>query len=483
MKRTFSLILVLFLLIIPLSQASSPIDVGICESDLATADAKVQTCINDCTVQNQASIDAYNSKKAELDGIFNNPIDNCEGYPECAATCKAQSADFVPEGDDPNIGNIVAPIGNAMACLKNTCPDAIAACEAKKAQLEQEIKNDLYYSYKCVCESCILPACRYQKLSSCSEMTKTCDDARNFAFGAAYSNSKKSWIGCNSSKAIAAKLTKMAIAGSNNKKTETPKIENPPVKKIETPPQKTINKKNNLNSVQQKNKQKTQQKLQEIKNKQESEVIEINTPEGKKEIILKNPDNKKLDFFDKQFYKKKKKIESDIVDETFGNIPGLGLWKDYVKKFIDDQKSDDTKTKQTQADLGIGKNSAKQFNLMDGTGDKELGLSPAKNAIPSTPLTKPYEFIFTQLGNGIKKTMAHGYNSEYNSVLEQAKELRAVGSSWSQTIKQTTILVGQETEGKRWVQTLNAQSKKDYQSQSARINAYILQMKENGELK
>ncbi|RLC43798.1 MAG: hypothetical protein DRH70_09535 [Candidatus Coatesbacteria bacterium] len=79
--------------------------------------------------------------------------------------------------------------------------------------------------------------------------------------------------------------------------------------------------------------------------------------------------------------------------------------------------------------------------------------------------------------------MAHGFSSEYNSALAQAKELRKAGFSWSDTIKQTTKLVGEETDGKRWVQTLDAFSKKDYKTQDARIKAYIMQMKINGELK
>jgi len=464
------------------------IDVSICDVDLATADVQVQGCIDTCTIQSQPTVETYNLKSAELNGIVNNPIANCEGYPECVSICKAQISAPDPEDENANIGTL---FGAAGSCLAATCPDAIQACENRKNQLQKEVNDYLYYSYKCVCESCILPGCRYQKLSSCKELTATCDEARKVAFGAGYGSSKKSWIGCNTSTTDIGKLTKIANTGLTKPKVnETPKITEPPknttkvvnTPKVTNPPTKT-NTQSKLTNKQQQNKINNEQKINQIKQKPGFEVVEVNTKDGKKEIVLNNPDNSKLDAIDKHFYKKKKKIEGDIVDNTFGEIPGLGLWKDYVKKFFDDKKSDEQKTKQTQADLGIGANSAKQFNKMDGTGDTELGLSPAKNSIPSTPLTKPFEIMITQMGNTVKKTLAHGYNSEYHSALAHAKDARKYGMSWSETIKHTTNFLAEETDGKQWMTNVNSLSKKEFKTQESRVYAYLQQMRENGEVK
>jgi hypothetical protein len=458
--------LLIFLLILPIATAA--IDASICTKDFAAADAAVQACVDSCAGESTQYAEAYNLKRAELAGILDDPIANCEGYAGCVASCKAQTAGL----EDPEM-NIAQVMGLAASCLQATCPEAIAACEQRKVQLQTEVNNHLYYSYKCVCEECLLPGCRYFDFEWCTEAVSTCDEARKAAFNAGYPVSKKAWIGCNSSAAAAGLAQNAATAGlKGSTVTPTTKIEAATSVSPSTKP--TTSSIKQASAIQQQN----EAKLQVIA--KQGQALEVQTKTGKKQLVV--PDNSKLDLVDKTYYQKKKQFEGDIIDNTFGNIPGVGLWKDYVKKFYDDTKTDDEKIKQTQTDLDLGANAAKQFNEMDGTGDKELSLSAPKNAIPSTPLTKPYEFIFTQLGNGVKKTMAHGYNSEYNSVLEQAKELRQAGSSWTETIKQTTKLVGEETEGKRWVQTLNALSKADYKTQAARINAYILQQKENGEL-
>ncbi len=117
MKPTIFLIL----LLIPLVTAVIPIDVGICNSQ--DADTEIQTCINTCTIESQAYVQIYNAKKAELDGIVDSPIQNCEGYPECVAFCKTQPVEA--NEDEFDLGPMLGAIGS---CLYATCPGAIATC-------------------------------------------------------------------------------------------------------------------------------------------------------------------------------------------------------------------------------------------------------------------------------------------------------------------------------------------------------------------
>ncbi|MFH1589891.1 MAG: hypothetical protein ABIB43_04960 [archaeon] len=481
MKKLFLVILIF--LLIPFSFAVTPVDVGICDKSLEAADAQVQSCIDTCTIESKPALDAYNIKQAELEGISNDPVNNCEGYAACSSFCQNKDYGFDPDDETLNPAIVLSAMAS---CLEETCPDAIATCEARKVQLQQGIGNDFYYAYKCVCESCILPGCRYQKMSACAELTGFCDEVRKSAFNAAYGSSVKSWIGCNSSTTNIAILTKIGTAGLTGD-TKEPKKEPEPDPKITTPDNKPITTpkepEKKLTVKQEQKKQENQQQIQKIKNKPKVEVIEVNTPEGKKEIILNNPDNSKPDIVDKAKYHLKNEIKTSISDKI-GDIPIIGPYKDYIVKFFEDQQSDETKTTDTQIQLGSSKKGAQLFNMVDGTGDKELSLSPGKNLIPSTPLTKPYEWVLNELGFVVKKSMAKGLEKEYAFALNVARLQREkYGSSWSQTIKNTITFVGEELGEDPAAQTLESFSKKEYQKQDARVKAYIMQMKMNGELK
>lgn len=311
---------------------------------------------------------------------------------------------------------------------------------------EEKLKNDFNLAQ---CNNCIIPFCRYQIHTDCAYLGKFCKEISPMT--------DTDYVGCTE------KPIKTPLVNSTTNQT--------------TEPQTTTTKQQTKTNLQIQN----ENKIDEISKKNNNEVKEIETKNGKKKIILTNPDNSKANFLDKSIYYKKDEIKKTISDQI-GDIPSIGPYKDYIMKFFDDQKSDEEKTTDTQINLGVGKNAANLFNQMDGTGDKELSLSIGKNLIPTSTVTKPYEFIFDQLGSTVKKTLAHGYNSEYNSVLKEARELRESGLTWSQTIKQTTVLVAEENEGKRWSQTLSAYSKDEFKTFEGRVNLYILQMKENGEL-
>jgi len=338
-------------------------------------------------------------------------------------------------------------------CIELICEPALKSYNRKIKLLdseEEKLKDDFNLAQ---CNSCVIPFCKYQLHNDCGVLGKFCKSISSMSntdyIGCSVVEEPVKTPGVNTNKP----LTNSQITKTNNQQTKS---------KLQT---------------------ENENKLNKISKKNNVEIVEIETKKGKKKIILINPDNSKASFGDKVKYYTNNEIKTKISDKI-GDIPILGPYKDYIVKFFDDQKSDNQKATDTQVQLNVKKNAAKLFNQMDGTGDKELSLSPGKNLIPSTPVTKPFEYIINELGVGIKKEMAKGFEKEYNTALAVARAERESGTTWTKTIEQAILFVGEEhNEGKQWTQTLNAYSKPDYKTQSGRVKAYIMQMKINGELK
>lgn len=436
----FLYILIILLLSVPIVLS---IDSSICQS--ANPEEDYKACIK---MQEPLKL-IWEQKSDEVDKYSSNFFAADSEYNLCRYTTCAKGA------INPITTTEIKTDNDESYCIQLLCEPLLKAYNKNIKILEAEeekLKNDFDLAQ---CDNCVIPFCRYQIHADCTYLGKFCKELSSIT--------DTDYIGC----------------------TETPN-ETPSVKtnipQTTTQTQKTEPKTTTTNQQTKTNLQiQNENKIDEISKKNNVEVKEIETKNGKKKIILTNPDNSKANIDNKDMYYKKDEIKKTISDQI-GDVPGIGPYKDYIMKFFDDQKSDEEKTTDTQINLDIGKNAANLFNQMDGTGDKELSLSIGKNLIPTSTATKPYEFIFDQLGGTVKKTMAHGYNSEYNSVLEEARLLRESGLTWSQTIKQTTALVAEANEGKRWSQTVSAFSKDEFKTFESRVNLYILQMKENGEL-
>ncbi len=427
---------------------------------LVSADSQFRIDSSICNVQQdrqvyESCVDHYRPIQEEADRIRD---DKNALYGEFNAKTSDYSVCWnqvcaLGSSDPQNAGKTLENYEDVDRCQRINCRPISDEFNAKIAKMDEQYKAKKAEYEKTICENCISGYCTYKLDGDCNALSDLCREYGGF-----------NYIGCG-----------------DNDPLSKPLIDPKDVAMGDKPSEKPIQKQDN-NQFRQKNNLLTNQGLTKLVNKPGVIIISIQTEDGVIKKILNKVDNSKATFKDKTDYYVTNNIKTKIGDKI-GGIPAIGPYKDYIIKFFDDMKSDSQKTKDTHVQLGVGKNAATQFNKMDGIGETELKLSTAKNLIPSTPVTKPFEFIFTQLGNGVKKTMAHGFSSEYNSALAQARQLRDAGLTWSDTIKQTIKLVGEETDGKRWVQTLDAFSKKDYKTQDARIKAYIMQMKMNGELK
>jgi len=447
-------LLILILCILTIANVSAfSIDISICNDP-----AEIDT-YNACIAQFQPILDEADAIQSELDAHYAKINTKTSDYAVCwNQVCAIGTS-------DPQVSSKkIETEEDRLSCIAALCEPIRKANIEKTQELTAKHDQKVTDYYSEICTNCISPYCSYKHSSDCNMMGPRCEEETGpiYFMGCGNSDIPNTPSGQTPNNHQSTPITKNQVPSTNN--------QNP-----------TLNSKDKTQTITA-SLTPTQKQLTKLSKNPGVKVYPIKSKNEVKNLILTNPDNSKANFVDKTDYYKDEMLKKKAGD-IIGDIPVLGPYKDYIIKYFDDQKSDAQKTADTQVKLGIGKNAATQFNKMDGTGDTELKLSTGKNLITSTPVTKPFEFVLTQLGNGVKKTMAHGFKSEYESTLEQARVLRKAGLTWSDTIKQTTNLVGEETDGKRWVQTLNAFSKKDYQNQDARIKAYIMQMKMNGELK
>jgi|GEM_PF-6109822 hypothetical protein len=232
-----------------------------------------------------------------------------------------------------------------------------------------------------------------------------------------------------------------------------------------------------------------QKKLHEIIKKEDLEKIVVETPYGMDVKILEQDEKisvKKAEspgLWFKMKYYINKYILDKIVDKISDKIPGISCYKDYVKADKDTNLfNKDEEIKKTQLDLHVDKKAAENYNKMSGIEDREKALSPAKNTIPSTPMTKPFEYVVEVLGTAVKKSVANDYKKEYEITERTAIRYKRMGLKYKEIITLTIRDVEEETGHSKMVQTLNAQSKGEYKNQEARIRAYIIQLHEEGKI-
>ncbi len=243
---------------------------------------------------------------------------------------------------------------------------------------------------------------------------------------------------------------------------------------------------------------KTQDKIKEIIQTTGGEKLEIKTIQGTDTKIIQKDENipVKKDDLPGLFFKLKYSVNQQadkIIDEIADKIPyGLGkIFKDYIKTEKDTQLfSNDENIKKTQKDLGVSSTQAELYTSLSGVEDKQTSLSPGKNLIPTSTLTKPFEYTLQFMELGIKKTIASQYEKEYVEAKAIAQERRKSGDSWSKTMDETEKQIA-ETWGYtgygKHVSYLNTMSKDqvgiyNLKTQAGRIKFYIQMMRDKGEL-
>ncbi|MFH0967774.1 MAG: hypothetical protein V1862_08850, partial [Methanobacteriota archaeon] len=245
--------------------------------------------------------------------------------------------------------------------------------------------------------------------------------------------------------------------------------------------------------------EKTQDKINKIIQSTGGEKLEIKTIQGTDTKKVQKDENipVKKDELPGLFFKLKYSINQQadkIIDEVVVNVPyGFGkIFKDYIKATKDTQIfSNDGNIKKTQKDLGVSSTQAELYTSLNGVEDIQKSLSPGKNLIPTSTLTKPFEYTLQFMELGIKKTIASQYEKEFFEAKAIAQERRESGDSWSRTIdeteKQLAETWGYTGYGKH-VSYLNTMSKDqvgtpfNLKTQAGRITLYIQMLREKGEL-
>ncbi|MCC7552036.1 hypothetical protein KO317_00015 [Candidatus Micrarchaeota archaeon] len=168
-------------------------------------------------------------------------------------------------------------------CIQLICEPLLKAYNKKIKILEAEedkLRNDYNLAQ---CDNCLIPFCRYQIHIDCTYLGKFCKEISSIT--------NTDYIGC----------------------IETP-IETPSVKtttpQTTTPKQTTASKTITTNQQNKTNLQiLNENKIDEISKKNNIEIKEIETKNGKKKIILTNPDNSKANIANKDMYYKQNEIK------------------------------------------------------------------------------------------------------------------------------------------------------------------------------
>lgn len=221
------------------------------------------------------------------------------------------------------------------------------------------------------------------------------------------------------------------------------------------------------------------------------EVIEVKTPSGvdAKTAPTTDPGTPSASIdpdlvFEVKYQTNKKIIDpliDTLADKIAEKIPIINLYKDYFKADKNTNLfSDEEAIKITSAELKVSEQAAKIYNDMSGIEDREKQMSPLKNSLPSSTMTKPFEYVIDTMGTGVKKHVANGYRKEYEIAEKTAVQYKNMGLSYSQIISNTINDVAEETAFNSNTQMLNAQSKGDYKNQEDRVSEYIIQMKDAG---
>ncbi|AGT34346.1 hypothetical protein OCC_14345 [Thermococcus litoralis DSM 5473] len=239
----------------------------------------------------------------------------------------------------------------------------------------------------------------------------------------------------------------------------------------------------------------TLDKLKGIGSTEGLETVEVKTPYGKNVKVLQKDEKVEAKKGSSLWFKLKYytgKALDKVIDSASGALDNLvkkfmpspiGLCKDYVKAYKDTQLfQGEEATKKTMQDLHVSKEGAESYNEMSGIEDRQLASSPYKNLVPSTPLTKPFEFTFGALEKGFKRHLANNYKWEFEKTAKTAMYYKKAGMKYEDIVDLTIRDVEEETSFSRQVQTMNAQSKGKYQSQRERLKFYLKKLREEGKI-
>ncbi|ASJ07705.1 hypothetical protein A3L11_00030 [Thermococcus siculi] len=215
----------------------------------------------------------------------------------------------------------------------------------------------------------------------------------------------------------------------------------------------------------------------------EVEIEKIRTPEGEIiKVINKNANAEGSALRFKLKYYGNKYVLDKVVDGSLDRLndlvgkylPGVNLWKDYVKAYKDSQLFQGKEaTQKTMMDLHVSKKAAENYNQMSGIEGRELEVSPYKNAVPTGILTKPIESTLQAMGVAIKKTQAENYEWEYRKTAEIALRYKNAGLKYRNIIRETIREMADTTQGMNRVNMLNRYSQGDYKDQEARVRLYF----------
>ena len=208
-------------------------------------------------------------------------------------------------------------------------------------------------------------------------------------------------------------------------------------------------------------------------------TAKVKTPSGERtRIYAEGSKGKGATWFKTKYYGNK--VTGKIIDGVANHLPApLQAITGYVKDSVQNATmNEEEKVKATAKDLGVDEKSAENYNKMNAVEDREKKLNAIKSTIPTSGLTKPFDFILNQMGISVKKIIASDYGWEYRETMKRAVEHKKSGMKYQEII-QNTIRDMEEMYGTdHRTYLLDRSSKKEYRNQEARIRLYLQQLYE-----
>ena len=440
-------ILTFSILVLCMSAAQAKIDVTICQYSKTEADTMTQNCIDQCSVTHAATIQQ----------IANLPTEpaSCNQLSSCAQSMCSNVQ--IETDEDTSIGvGWATMVGAVASCAQQSCPDLYQQCIDDSNDLQKQ-KADLQQTvYACYCADCILPACRYYNFDECDSLVAECDLIRQNSLGAKYPSSRKSWIGCDSSAAQAALLTKIA-ANATTSSTQTTTTSTQTTIKAEA--EKIIEEvsEKTLSGKSKEREDAADKLLKEFEEKYgdggfgkaldqaiETELDDISmdgaslkeiaieagiTDEPEKGVVKieKTQDKLAMDLRDKVKYTIYQATREKIKNAV-GELPGVKYFSDNVGNFLDDtlmtkkEKVYENKEKYKTDDYG-------GLAMTRYNDDMEKTLAPAKSFIEDkggTLIAAPAKAL-NELGSTYKKEVAKSGSDMYKTIGRLIQDKKDMG--------------------------------------------------------
>jgi len=201
-----------------------------------------------------------------------------------------------------------------------------------------------------------------------------------------------------------------------------------------------------------------------------------------RKVYAERSRGKKVGWFKTKYYGNK--VAGKIIDSIANQLPApikaiTGYAKDSVQNAT---MNEEEKTKETAKDFGVDEKSAENYNKMNAIEDREKKLNAVKSTIPTSGLTKPFDFVLNQMGVSVKKIIASDYGWEYREAMKRAMMYKKAGLKYREIIQNTVKDMEEMYGTDHRTYLLDRNSKEGYRNQEARVRVYLEQLFEERQI-